>query len=311
MVVRGGMGTVTSRLAELRGEGRRRDPHRPRGDRHRDHRRGGDRGDHRGRVRAGRGWCWSPPTPTGCPGCSATATPAALRARIDGYAERSPGQTMKVNLALAGLPRFAALPDPGRGQHGTTVHLLPPPVDGSVLAALRLAFDDAAAGRLPAAPAAGVVPALHAGPVAGRRRRQPLLGAVRAGRAARGRRLVLGRRAGPVRRPAARPGRGVRTGHPGPARRRARPGAAGHPRALRHHQREHHARRQLDRLRRPHAVRAPASTGSTPVPPAATRPARSSARPATTRPSRSSPTSAEGNSPEHARMAAADGTKTR
>ena len=59
---------------------------------------------------------------------------------------------MKVNLALAGLPRFAALPDPGRGQHGTTVHLLPPAVDGSVLAALRLAFDDAAAGRLPDAP---------------------------------------------------------------------------------------------------------------------------------------------------------------
>jgi phytoene dehydrogenase-like protein len=86
------------------------------------------------------------------PGLLGAATPAALRARIDGYAERSPGQTMKVNLALAGLPRFAALPDPGRGQHGTTVHLLPPPVDGSVLAALRLAFDDAAAGRLPAAP---------------------------------------------------------------------------------------------------------------------------------------------------------------
>jgi len=86
------------------------------------------------------------------PGLLGAATPPALRARIDGYAERSPGQTMKVNLALAGLPRFAALPDPGRGQHGTTVHLLPPAVDGSVLAALRLAFDDAAAGRLPDAP---------------------------------------------------------------------------------------------------------------------------------------------------------------
>jgi phytoene dehydrogenase-like protein len=80
------------------------------------------------------------------------ATPPALRERVDGYAARSAGQTMKVNLALAGLPRFAALPDPGRGQHGTTVHLLPPPVDGSVLTALRVAFEDAAAGRLPAAP---------------------------------------------------------------------------------------------------------------------------------------------------------------
>ena len=81
------------------------------------------------------------------------ATPPRLRDRIDGYARRSPGQTMKVNLALAGLPRFAALPDPGHGQHGTTVHLLPPPArDGSVLTALREAFDDAAAGRLPDAP---------------------------------------------------------------------------------------------------------------------------------------------------------------
>lgn len=87
------------------------------------------------------------------PGLLGDATPAALRTRIDGYAEASPGQTMKVNLALAGLPRFSALPEPGHGQHGTTVHLLPPPAaDGSVLTALRVAFDDAAAGRLPAAP---------------------------------------------------------------------------------------------------------------------------------------------------------------
>lgn len=86
------------------------------------------------------------------PGLLGPATPPALAARLAVFAERSPGQTMKVNLALAGLPEFAALPDPGRGQHGTTVHLLPPPVDGSVLTALRLAFEDAAAGRLPAAP---------------------------------------------------------------------------------------------------------------------------------------------------------------
>jgi len=87
------------------------------------------------------------------PGLLGEATPPALRARIGAYAERSPGQTMKVNLALAGLPRFAALPDPGHGQHGTTVHLLPPPAaDGSVLTALRTAFADADAGRLPTAP---------------------------------------------------------------------------------------------------------------------------------------------------------------
>jgi phytoene dehydrogenase-like protein len=76
------------------------------------------------------------------------ACPDDLRTRIDGYVERSLGQTMKVNLALAGLPRFAALPEP-RGQHSTTVHLLPEPAaDGSVLTALRIACDAAAAGRL-------------------------------------------------------------------------------------------------------------------------------------------------------------------
>jgi phytoene dehydrogenase-like protein len=76
------------------------------------------------------------------------ACPDELRARVEGYAEHSLGQTMKVNLALAGLPRFAALPEP-RGQHSTTVHLLPEPAaDGSVLTALRTAFDAASAGRL-------------------------------------------------------------------------------------------------------------------------------------------------------------------
>jgi phytoene dehydrogenase-like protein len=86
------------------------------------------------------------------PGLLGEHAPAELVSRIDGYAARSPGQTMKVNLALRGLPRFAALPE-DRGQHGTTVHLLPPPDGtGSVLAALRRAFDDATAGRLPDAP---------------------------------------------------------------------------------------------------------------------------------------------------------------
>src|SRR5437762_7923282 len=76
------------------------------------------------------------------------ACPEELRARIQGYVAPSLGQTMKVNLALADLPRFAALPEP-RGQHSTTVHLLPEPAaDGSVLTALREAFDAASAGRL-------------------------------------------------------------------------------------------------------------------------------------------------------------------
>jgi phytoene dehydrogenase-like protein len=82
------------------------------------------------------------------PALLGSACPAALRSRIDGYVERSLGQTMKVNLALAGLPTFAALPEP-RGQHSTTVHLLPEAAaDGSVLTALRRAFDAAGAGRL-------------------------------------------------------------------------------------------------------------------------------------------------------------------
>jgi phytoene dehydrogenase-like protein len=83
------------------------------------------------------------------PGLLGERMPAALAATLDGWAAQSAGQTMKVNLALSGLPRFAALPA-DRGQHGTTVHLLPG-VDG-VLDSLRETFDDAAAGRLPAAP---------------------------------------------------------------------------------------------------------------------------------------------------------------
>jgi phytoene dehydrogenase-like protein len=81
------------------------------------------------------------------PGLLGAACPPALRERLDGYVAGSLGQTMKVNLALAGLPTFAALPEP-RGQHSTTVHLLPEPAGGGVLAALRAAFDAAAAGRL-------------------------------------------------------------------------------------------------------------------------------------------------------------------
>jgi len=80
------------------------------------------------------------------------AMPTALTDRLAGWAARSAGQTMKVNLALAGLPRFAALPEP-QGQHGTTVHLLPPPgEDGSVLTALREAAAAAERGSLSAVP---------------------------------------------------------------------------------------------------------------------------------------------------------------
>lgn len=84
-------------------------------------------------------------------GLATDALPAELTARLSEWERASPGQTMKVNLALSGLPRFAALPV-DRGQYGTTVHLLPPVAERDLLGALRAAFDDAAAGRLPAAP---------------------------------------------------------------------------------------------------------------------------------------------------------------
>ncbi|MDP9240423.1 MAG: NAD(P)/FAD-dependent oxidoreductase [Actinomycetota bacterium] len=86
------------------------------------------------------------------PGLLGSHAPADLVDRVAEWTERSPGQTMKVNLALSALPRFAALPEE-RGQHGTTVHLLPPAAaDGSVLTALRQAFYAAAAGSLGAVP---------------------------------------------------------------------------------------------------------------------------------------------------------------
>lgn len=73
--------------------------------------------------------------------------PADYNLRLDAYVR--PGMTLKVNLALRDLPRFACLPEP-RGQHHTTIHLLP---EGDVLGALRTAFDDARSGRLPNFPA--------------------------------------------------------------------------------------------------------------------------------------------------------------
>lgn len=69
--------------------------------------------------------------------------PAPLAARVDGWTHR--GTTMKVNLALRGLPKFTCLPE-DRGQHQATIHLLPQGDD--VLEQLRSAYADAKAGRL-------------------------------------------------------------------------------------------------------------------------------------------------------------------
>ena len=57
------------------------------------------------------------------------------------------GTTFKLNLALSDLPTFTCLPE-RVGQHQTTSHLLPDERDGSVLAQVRQAWDEVAAGRL-------------------------------------------------------------------------------------------------------------------------------------------------------------------
>ena len=69
---------------------------------------------------------------------------AAYNTRLDSYLR--PGTTLKLNLALRDLPRFACLPEL-RGQHQATIHLLPQQAD--VLSALERAHSDALAGKLP------------------------------------------------------------------------------------------------------------------------------------------------------------------
>ena len=73
--------------------------------------------------------------------------PSEYNSRIDGY--RRPGSTMKVNLALKGLPKFTCLPE-DRGQFGPTIHLLPD--ESEVMASLKSSFDAVNEGRLPEFP---------------------------------------------------------------------------------------------------------------------------------------------------------------
>ncbi|HEX4384329.1 MAG TPA: NAD(P)/FAD-dependent oxidoreductase [Myxococcales bacterium] len=73
--------------------------------------------------------------------------PAHYNARLDNY--RRDGTTMKVNLALKDLPRFNCLPE-NRGQFGSTMHLLPD--ESEVMRAMHEAFADVKAGRLPRFP---------------------------------------------------------------------------------------------------------------------------------------------------------------
>ncbi len=71
------------------------------------------------------------------------ALPQDYNARIDGY--RKDGTTFKVNMALKGLPKFKCLPE-DRGQYGTTIHLLPEEKD--VMRGLREGFAAVQAGKL-------------------------------------------------------------------------------------------------------------------------------------------------------------------
>ncbi len=64
-------------------------------------------------------------------------------------AMRADGSTMKVNLALNALPKFTCLPE-NRGQFGPTIHLLPD--EGEVLAELERGYREVKQGRLPEFP---------------------------------------------------------------------------------------------------------------------------------------------------------------
>jgi phytoene dehydrogenase-like protein len=71
------------------------------------------------------------------------AFPAPLRERME--AVRLPGSTLKVNLALRDLPHFTCVPDGAPSPFGATIHLLP---DGG-LDAVRAQWADVQAGKLP------------------------------------------------------------------------------------------------------------------------------------------------------------------
>ncbi|OJF10464.1 phytoene desaturase family protein [Couchioplanes caeruleus] len=98
------------------------------------------------------------------------ALPTTLTERM--AAVRRTGTTMKVNLALSGLPRFSCLPEDTPSPFGSTIHLLPGSAGlsptaaedrgktvmggladyNSPMAALRAMWADVQAGRLPAEP---------------------------------------------------------------------------------------------------------------------------------------------------------------
>ncbi|MDQ1484455.1 MAG: hypothetical protein QOJ62_148 [Actinomycetota bacterium] len=68
--------------------------------------------------------------------------PTSLNDKLDSWQHY--GTTMKVNLALTDLPTFTCLPE-RRGQHGATIHLLP---EDDVLGSLTRTYADVKAGKL-------------------------------------------------------------------------------------------------------------------------------------------------------------------
>jgi phytoene dehydrogenase-like protein len=76
--------------------------------------------------------------------------PASLVAKLESV--RRTGTTLKVNLALADLPRFTCLPADAPSPFGSTIHLLPGSSSGDAMARLRQMWADVQAGRLPAEP---------------------------------------------------------------------------------------------------------------------------------------------------------------
>jgi phytoene dehydrogenase-like protein len=85
------------------------------------------------------------------------ALPTALTARM--AAVRRPGTTLKLNLALTGLPQFSCLPAGSPSPFGSSVHLLPGSASllagggvESPMAALRAMWADVQAGQLPDEP---------------------------------------------------------------------------------------------------------------------------------------------------------------
>jgi len=77
-----------------------------------------------------------------------TNLPSEYNARLDNYKRN--GTTMKINMSLKGLPKFTCLQELNVGPHGTTTHILP---QGDVIEELRKCYKDVQEGKLPDFPA--------------------------------------------------------------------------------------------------------------------------------------------------------------